>query len=60
MSSSATSSESLSEFPTPSENRVVGLARIRGAPSELTVFFAQWLTAEQVASLHDHLRKWFA
>lgn len=57
----ATSSGSPSASPTLSEdmpNRVLAVARVRGADSELTLFLAKWVTVEQVLSLSEYLKGW--
>lgn len=61
MSSSATGSGSPSASPTTYEdqpNRVLAVARVRGADSELTLFLAKWVTVEQVLSLSEYLKGW--
>lgn len=57
----ATSSDDPSASPTLSEdmpNRVLAVARVRGADSELTLFLAKWVTVEQVLSLSEYLKGW--
>lgn len=39
-------------------NRVLAVARVRGADSELTLFLAKWVTVEQVLSLSEYLKGW--
>lgn len=61
MSSSGTSSDDPSASPTTYEdmpNRVLAVARVRGADSELTLFLAKWVTVEQVLSLSEYLKGW--